>query len=198
MVELGTAAPDFSLPDATSSQLISLESFTGKEFLMVMFICRHCPFVKHVANEIARIANDYGSTSLGIVAISSSDVKQFPEDSPQGLKQMADHLGLRFPVCYDETQETAKRYNATCTPDFFIFNRDRRLIYRGRLDDSRPGGKPANGTELRAALDAALSGGKVSASQKPSVGCNIKWKPGNEPDYAINFDRRSLNHATNG
>ena len=184
MVALGTQAPDFHLPDVISGQTVSLESFAAKSGLLVMFICRHCPYVKHVQSELARIGKDYQSRDLGIVAISSNDIAQQPDDAPKSLKSMAQELGFTFPLCYDESQATAKAYGASCTPDFFLFDRNRRLVYRGQLDDSRPSnGLPVTGHDLRAALDALLAGQPVSQVQKASLGCNIKWKPGNEPAY---------------
>ena len=184
MVDLGTQAVPFSLPDVVSGRTITLDTFKDARALLVMFICRHCPFVKHVQRELARIATDYKSRGLGIVAISSNDAAEFPEDSPHSLKAMALEFGYTFPFCYDESQEVAKAYAAACTPDFFVFDRARRLVYRGQLDDSRPGnGKPVTGADVRAALDAVLSGAPVSGAQKPSLGCNIKWKAGNAPRY---------------
>ena len=184
MLDLGTPAPDFSLPDAVSGQSISLNTFSGKKALLVMFICRHCPFVKHIQQELARIGNDYSDKDVGIVAISSNDAESFPEVSPASLKQMAEELGFTFPFCYDESQETAKVYAAACTPDFYLFNEARELVYRGQLDDSRPGnGIPVTGKDLREALDAALGDEPVIEDQRPSIGCNIKWKAGNEPEY---------------
>jgi peroxiredoxin len=186
MLELGTAAPSFSLPDAASGRNVSLATFNDKNALLVMFICPHCPFVKHVQNELARIGKDYSDKDVGIVAISSNDAESFPEDSPEGLKQMSQQLGFEFPFCYDESQETAKAYAAACTPDFYLFDRARLLVYRGQLDDSRPGnGIPVTGRDLRTAVDAVLEDKPVSQTQRPSIGCNIKWKPGNEPRYAV-------------
>ncbi|MBP0030426.1 thioredoxin family protein [Roseofilum sp. Guam] len=184
MLALGTLAPDFQLPDVVSGQIISLESFTQKRALLVMFICKHCPFVIHVQNQLSSLGQDYQNTDLGIVAISANDTVKYPEDSPEYLKQMAQKLGFTFPVCYDESQEIAKTYTAACTPDFFLFDGDRRLVYRGQLDDSRPSTNIAvTGTDLRKAIDATLAGQPVAPEQKPSLGCNIKWKPGNEPSY---------------
>lgn len=182
MLELGTQAPDFHLPDVCTGETVSRESFSDKKALLVMFICRHCPFVKHVKHEFQRLDRDYKERSLGIVAISSNDVSSHPEDSPELLCAMAREEGYSFPVCYDETQEVAKAYSASCTPDFFLFDENRKLVYRGQLDDSRPGnGKPITGKDLRDALEAVLNGQPVGENQKPSIGCNIKWKPGNEP-----------------
>lgn len=184
MLALGTPAPDFNLPDAVTGQTVSLASFADQAALLVMFICRHCPFVKHVQDELARIGQDYQDKSVGIVAISANDADNYPDDAPASLKQMARELDCRFPICYDESQAVAKAYTAACTPDFFLFDAERRLVYRGQLDDSRPGNdKPVNGHDLRAAIDALLSQQPIGADQKPSIGCNIKWKPGNAPDY---------------
>ncbi|MFP4057319.1 MAG: thioredoxin family protein [Candidatus Brocadiia bacterium] len=184
MLELGTAAPKFELPDVVSGETVSLDTFRGKKALLVMFLCRHCPFVQHVKEELARLGADYADKGLGVVAISANDVENYPDDSPQSLRAMAQDAGFTFPLCYDESQEVAKAYTAACTPDFFLFDADRKLVYRGQLDDSRPGNdKPNNGADLRAAIDAVLQGQPVPEPQKPSAGCNIKWKPGNEPPY---------------
>jgi peroxiredoxin len=178
MVVLGTPAPAFSLPDVVSGKTISLKTFAAKKALLVMFICRHCPYVQHVQEGLARLGLDYASRDVGIVAISANDAKGYPEDAPESLKEMAVELKFTFPYCYDESQAVAKAYSAVCTPDFFLFDQARRLVYRGQLDDSRPGnGKPVTGRDLRAALDAVLDGRPVNSDQKPSVGCNIKWKP---------------------
>jgi peroxiredoxin len=185
MLPLGTKAPAFSLMDLVSGKKISLETFADKRALLVMFICAHCPYVKHVQNEIARLGRDYRDKDVGIVAISANDVVVQPEDAPDKLKTMAQSLGFNFPYCFDETQEIAKAYTAACTPDFFLFDQDRKLVYRGQLDDSRPdNGKPNDGRDLRAAIDAVLAGRPVASNQKPSLGCNIKWRRGNEPPYA--------------
>lgn len=185
MLKLGTSAPDFTLPDVVSGKTISLPTFSGKKGLLVMFICRHCPYVVHVKEELARIGKDYQGKEIGIVAISANDAADYPDDAPGKLKEMAKALGLSFPFCYDATQETAKAYTAACTPDFFLFDEKRKLVYRGQLDDSRPGnGKPLTGKDLRCAMDAVLSGQPVSPDQKPSIGCNIKWKKGLSPAYA--------------
>jgi len=184
MLDLGTKAPDFQLPDTVSGETISLADFAGKKALLVMFICRHCPFVKHIQDELARLGKDYIPQGLGIVAISANNVANHPDDAPEKLKEMAQELGFNFPFCYDETQETAKAYTAACTPDFFLFDEDHKLVYRGQLDDSRPGNDlPVNGKDLRAAIETVLARKEVESNQKPSLGCNIKWKPGNEPDY---------------
>lgn len=184
MLALSTQAPEFQLPDVVSGKTISLSTFTGKKALLVMFICRHCPFVKHVQDELAQLGKDYVNRDLGIVAISANDANKYPDDAPESLREMAAELGLPFPVCYDETQEITKAYTAACTPDFFVFDADRKLVYRGQLDDSRPSnGKPVTGQDLRAALDAVLADKPIDLEQQPSVGCNIKWKAGNEPSY---------------
>ena len=184
MLDLGTPAPAFSLPDVVSGRTISLDSFEGSDVLLVMFICHHCPFVKHVKSELARLGQDYASKSVGIVAISSNDPAVSSDDSPEGLRRMASEWGLSFPVCYDEDQAVAKSYAAACTPDFYVFGPDRRLAYRGQLDDSRPSNlKPVTGADLRSAIDALLAGRAFSSEQRPSLGCNIKWRPGNEPAY---------------
>ena len=184
MLALGTQAPDFRLPDVMSGRTVSLADFSGAAALLVMFICRHCPYVQHVKEALARLGHDYAKQPVGIVAISSNDAANYPDDAPAKLKEMAVEEAFPFPLCYDETQAVAQAYTAACTPDFFLFDRDRRLVYRGQLDDSRPGnGKPLTGRDLRAAIDAVLAGRPVAAQQRPSVGCNIKWKKGNEPAY---------------
>jgi len=184
MLPLGTQAPDFHLPDVVSGKSISLATFADKKALLVMFICQHCPFVKHIKAELAQLGKDYIPRELGIVAISANDVNKYPADAPEFLKAMATEVGFNFALCYDETQEIAKAYTAACTPDFFIFDAERKLVYRGQLDDSRPSNdKPVTGADLRAAIEAVLAGQSVTNEQKPSIGCNIKWKPGNEPNY---------------
>ncbi len=185
MLPLGTEAPAFQLRDVVTDKMVSLDSFAGKSALLVMFLCRHCPYVQHVQNEIAKIGRDYADTGLGIIGISSNDPVSYPDDAPERLKDMARRLGFRFPFCFDETQEAAKAYKAACTPDFYLFDGRRRLVYRGQLDDGRPGNnKPVTGRDLRAAADAVLAGKPVDSNQKPSIGCSIKWKPGNAPPYA--------------
>lgn len=183
MLKLGTIAPDFALPDSAWN-LHRLSDFAGAPALLVMFICNHCPYVKHVAGELARLGKEYQARGVAVVAINSNDAAKYPEDAPDRMAEEVRVRGYTFPYLYDETQAVAKAYAAACTPDFFLFDKDRRLVYRGQLDDSRPGnGIPVTGKDLRAALDAVLAGGKVSASQRPSIGCNIKWKAGNEPEY---------------
>lgn len=184
MLPLGTKAPDFNLTDVVSGQSISLATFADRKALFVMFICRHCPFVKHVQAELASIGRDYADRELGIVAISTNDAENYPDDAPDKLKLMAKELDFKFPLCYDESQAVAKAYTAACTPDFFLFDGDRALVYRGQLDDSRPGNSaPVNGKDLREAIEAVLSDRPAIIEQKPSIGCNIKWKPGNAPAY---------------
>ncbi len=183
MLELETVAPDFDLPD-TEGRRVSLRSLGDAPAYLVMFICNHCPYVKHVRGELARLAREYQQRGVAVVGINSNDVRAYPDDSPQKMKTEKAEAGYTFPYLYDETQEVAKAYRAACTPDFFVFDRNRRLFYRGQLDDSRPGnGKPLTGRDLRAALDAVLAGRPAPGPQLPSAGCNIKWKPGNEPDY---------------
>ena len=185
MLALGTQMPDFVLPDVCTQTMISPETFREKHALLVMFICRHCPYVVHVQDELTLLERDYQEKDLGVLGISSNDVTGYPDDAPLRLKEMAEQLGWEFPYCYDETQAVAKAFTAACTPDFFVFDNQRRLVYRGQLDGSRPGnGKPVNGQDLRTALDAVLAGQPVANQQRPSAGCNIKWKPGNEPEYA--------------
>ena len=185
ILPLGTTAPPFTLHDVVSGQRYSLDSFAAKTGLLVMFICRHCPYVVHVEQELARLGRDYRDSGLGIVAISSNDPVGYPDDAPPQLKEMALRLDFAFPFCHDETQEVAKAYRAACTPEFYLFDRDRRLVYHGQLDDSRPGNnKPITGRDVRAAIEAALAGKPVDGHQRPSIGCSIKWKPGHAPPYA--------------
>jgi peroxiredoxin len=184
MLPLGTKAPDFALPDVVTEKTVALSQLPAHKALLVMFICRHCPYVKHVQDQLAALGHAYRDQALAIVAISANDARNYPDDSPTGLKEMATSLGFTFPLCYDESQATAAAYTAACTPDFFLFDADHRLAYRGQLDDSRPGNnRPVTGADLRAAIDALLSGKPVPKEQTPSIGCNIKWKPGNEPAY---------------
>jgi peroxiredoxin len=184
LLRLGSKAPEFDLTDAVSGRRVTLDSMRGEQALLVMFICRHCPYVVHVKEELARLGSDYVAKSLAIVAISSNDAQNYPDDAPQELARFAKAEGFNFPLCYDETQDVAKAFTAAYTPDFFLFDKAGRLAYRGQLDDSRPGnGKPVTGKDLRAALDAVLAGRAPSPDQRPSAGCNIKWKPGGEPEY---------------
>jgi thiol-disulfide isomerase/thioredoxin len=182
MTELGRQAPEFALPDVLTGQTVALSDFAGRKALLVMFICKHCPYVLHVKPALIELARDYSGRPLGIVAISSNDAERYPDDAPERLAEMARELS--FPLLYDETQNVAKAYRAACTPDFFLFDANQHLAYRGQLDDSRPGNnRPRTGRDLRAAIDAVLAGQPVNPNQRASVGCNIKWKRGNEPDY---------------
>lgn len=177
MLSLGTSLSQFSLIDVVSGNTVSSDDFSGKP-LLIMFICRHCPYVKHVQDELAKLGKDYQG-KIGMVAISSNDIAAYPEDAPQSLKEQAEEVGFSFPYLYDESQEVAKSFSAACTPDLFLFDSDGKLVYRGQLDGSRPdSGIPVTGKDLRVALDAVLSGQSVSADQKPSMGCGIKWKQG--------------------
>lgn len=177
MIPLGTIAPDFKLKDTNSNDTLNYTDIKGEKGTLVMFICNHCPFVHHVLEEIVRIANDYSVEGIGIVAISSNDVIHYPEDSPEKMTEFAFKNNFDFPYLYDETQEVAKAYDAACTPDFFLFDKENRLVYRGQLDDSRPGNNIAiNGNDLRGAIDSVLYNRKINPNQKPSIGCNIKWK----------------------
>lgn len=177
MVALGTKAPAFILPDTVSGKDLSIENIKGEIATVVMFICNHCPFVKHVNVELVRIANDYKNKRIGFVAISSNDVINHPDDSPGLMTQVAKQLKYPFPYLYDESQETAKAFDAACTPDFFIYDKDLRLVYRGQLDDSRPGNEiPVTGKDIRQALDCLIDNMPVPQEQRPSIGCNIKWK----------------------
>jgi peroxiredoxin len=186
MLALGTEAPDFSLPDTVSGRTISLADFADAPALLVMFICNHCPYVKHVRDELARFGRDHLDTGLAIVAINSNDPAQHPDDSPAAMKVEAETYGYLFPYLFDEEQMAAAAYTAMCTPDFFLFDRDRRLVYRGQFDSSRPGNEiPVTGGDLRAAAKAVLSGDPVSEIQRPSMGCSIKWRSGNTPAYFV-------------
>ncbi len=176
MIPLGTEAPAFRLPDTVSGTWLELEHIKGDKATVIMFICNHCPFVKHVNSELVAIANTYTDRGISFAAISSNDIVNYPEDSPEMMKKTAAEEAYPFPYLYDETQEIAKAYHAACTPDFYVFDSNLKLVYRGQLDDSRPGNDlPLNGDDLRNALNAVLNGGKVNTVQKPSIGCNIKW-----------------------
>ena len=182
MTELGRGAPPFALPNVLDGQMITLEQFAGRKALLVMFVCRHCPYVIHVKTALIQLGRDFSSYPIGIVAISSNDAERYPEDTPERLAEMAEELP--FPLLYDESQEIAKAYRAACTPDFFLFDAERRLVYRGQLDDSRPGNnRPLTGRDLRAAITAVLTDSPINPDQRASVGCSIKWKSGNEPEY---------------
>lgn len=184
MLSLGTEAPDFSLPDAVTGNTVSLGDFSDKDALLVMFICNHCPYVRHIRHALAEFGTDYANSGLGIVAINANDIETHPGDSPEEMAKEAADVGYTFPYLFDETQRVAAAYTAMCTPDLFLFDGDRRLVYRGRFDDARPNtiGK-VTGADLRGAVDAALAGEPVSEEQWPSMGCSIKWKSGNVPEY---------------
>jgi len=178
MLTLGTIAPEFTLPDVVSGELLSLSDLKSDKATLVMFICNHCPYVKHIQTELVKLANDYIPKGVAFIAISSNDINAYPEDAPEEMKKIARQWNYPFPYLYDETQETARKYDAACTPDFYLFDRDLSLVYRGRLDESRPGRDiPLTGKDLRQALDDMLLGNQVSEEQYPSIGCNIKWKP---------------------
>lgn len=184
MLELGTEAPDFSLHDALTGDKISLDDFEKSKALLVIFICNHCPYVKNIKKGLVELAHDYSDEELSVVAISSNDVGKYPEDGPEKMAEDARNFEYPFPYLFDESQEVAKDYKAACTPDLFLFDEDRKLVYRGQFDDSRPGNdKPVTGKDLREAIDLLLEDGSVVEDQTPSMGCNIKWKPGNEPEY---------------
>jgi peroxiredoxin len=184
MLALGTKAPDFQLPDLNGKGSVSLSDFKGAQVLLILFICNHCPYVKHIRGGLAQLARDYRPRGVAIVGISSNDATNYPADTPERMAEEAKAAGYTFPYLYDETQAVAKAYRAACTPDIYLFDKDQRLVYRGQFDDSRPGNNVVvTGKDLRAALDAVLAGKPVPPNQKPSIGCNIKWKPGNEPDY---------------
>ncbi len=183
MMELGVEAPEFSLPDCRG-KTVSLADCADAKALLVIFMCNHCPYVKHVADGLSKLAVEYQRRGVAVVGINSNDVQNYPDDAPDKMLEEAKRRGYTFPYLYDQTQEVAKEYHAACTPDFFVFDHQRRLVYRGQMDGSRPGNNvPVTGQDLRAALDAVLAGKPVSPNQKPSLGCNIKWRPGNEPDY---------------
>ena len=183
MAALGMAAPDFALPD-TGGRTVVLGDFAGAPGLLVVFICNHCPFVKHIREELAQAVKRYQGKGLAVVGISSNDVDAFPQDGPELMAREVEELGYIFPYLFDQTQSVAKAYAAACTPDFFLFDDGRRLVYRGQFDSSRPGNDlPVTGVDLGAAVEALLTGNPVSSDQRPSIGCNIKWKAGNEPDY---------------
>ena len=183
MLPLGTRAPDFQLPD-TAGKTVALSDFYGAPALVVVFMCNHCPFVKHIRAGLAQLGRDYLPRKVAMIGINSNDAANYPADSPAKMAEEAKAAGYLFPYLYDESQKVAQAYRAACTPDIFLFDGEQRLVYRGQLDDSRPGnGIPVTGKDLRSAIDAVLAGKPISPNQKPSIGCNIKWKPGNEPDY---------------
>jgi len=184
MLPLGTSVPDFRLPDAVTGRDVSPADFADAKALLVMFICNHCPYVQHVMPELGKVARDYGDDGLAVIAINSNDLKAFPQDAPPAMKQLAEDQAWPFPFLMDESQAAAKAFRAACTPDFYLFDKRRRLVYRGQLDDSRPKSDvPVTGRDLRAAIEATLGGKAVSSDQKASMGCNIKWMPGNEPEW---------------
>lgn len=184
LLALGSEAPDFALRDVRTGGIVRRSDFDEKRGLLVLFICRHCPYVKHVEGGIAKLAQDYADRDLAIVAISANDPQAYPEDAPESLAEQARLAGFTFPYLFDETQEVARAYTAACTPDPFLFDADRRLVYRGQLDGSRPGNDvPVTCEDIRRAIDAVLEGRPVPADQRPAVGCSIKWRPGNEPEY---------------
>jgi peroxiredoxin len=192
MLPLGTPLPSFRLPDF-DGHLVSPDDFQSAPGLLVAFICHHCPFVRHIRHEFARVTSEYQARGLAVVAVNSNDVIAFPEDGPEGMRQEARDAGYSFPYLFDESQEVAKLFRAACTPDLFLFDAARTLVYRGQFDDSRPRTTiPITGRDLRAAFDAVLEGGTVPVAQRPSIGCNIKWKPGNEPKYALTIDEGRL------
>jgi peroxiredoxin len=177
MLPLGTLAPAFTLPDTVSGKMVSLQELKSDIATVIMFICNHCPFVKHAQPEIVKLAYDYQAKGINFIAISANDIEDYPEDAPDKMQEVALALGYPFPYLYDATQAVARAYHAACTPDFFIFDKALHCVYRGQLDDSRPGrDKPVTGKDIRAALDNLLAGKPVSSEQKPSIGCNIKWK----------------------
>ncbi|MHC4185996.1 MAG: thioredoxin family protein [Planctomycetota bacterium] len=183
MLQLGTPAPLFNLPD-TEGNIVSLADFNEAPALLVIFMCNHCPFVKHILKAMIELIEEYQEKGVAVVGVNSNDVDNYPEDKPEAMKKVAGEAGFTFPYLFDETQDVAKAYRAACTPDFFLFNEERRLVYRGQMDDSRPGSDiPVTGADLRAAINAVLQGKNIPPEQKPSMGCNIKWKQGNEPDY---------------
>ncbi len=181
MLALGTAAPDFSLPDVATGEAVALSAFAEKDALLVVFLCAHCPYVIHIAPELARLGRDYAQASLAIVGITANDIANYPQDAPAPTAAFARAQGFTFPILFDETQHVAQAYTAACTPDFFLFDKARRLAYRGQLDRTRPRAGTPDGADLRAAIDAVLAGKSASDDQRPSIGCNIKWKPGHEP-----------------
>ena len=183
MLPLGTPLPEFSLPDVTTGQTVSSHDFFNSNALVVIFLCAHCPYVLHVKDELSRLGRDYADKAVAIVGITSNDVANYPQDAPEPTARFLQSAGIGFPVLYDESQAVAKAFTAACTPDFFLFDADRKLAYRGQLDDSRPSRGTPNGADLRAAIDAVLASNPVPENQKPSIGCNIKWKSGNAPAY---------------
>lgn len=186
MLPLGTPCPDFALPEPLTGKIISLQDFSDKPFLLVAFICNHCPYVKHIIKPFVALMQGYQQTGLAVVAINSNDVAAYPEDSPENMAALAKTMGFNFPYLFDENQATAQTFQAICTPEFYLFDQQRTLYYRGRFDDSTPKNNvPVTGQDLKTALDALLQGKPSPKEQQPSIGCNIKWQPGNEPDYFL-------------
>lgn len=184
MLPLGTSAPDFALPDTISGRTVALKDFAGKRALLVIFLCNHCPYVVHVREGLVQLGSDYANKDAALVAISANDPATHPDDAPEKLGELSRKLGYRFPVLFDESQKVAQAYRAACTPDFFVFDAQRKLVYRGQFDGARPGNAvPVTGADVRAALEAVLAGKPVAAQQRASLGCNIKWRRGNEPSY---------------
>lgn len=184
MLELGTKAPEFSLPDTITGKTVNLKDYRGNKALLIIFMCNHCPYVKRIKEELVKYAADYLPKGVGIAAVSSNDVENYSDDSPEKMKEDAEKFGYPFPYLFDETQEVAKAYKAACTPDLFLFNEKHELVYRGQFDSSRPGNQqPVTGKDLREATDKVLAGEPIPEEQIPSIGCNIKWKKGNEPEY---------------
>jgi peroxiredoxin len=183
MLPLGIAALPFNLPDSEGN-MVSIDDFKNKSALLVVFMCNHCPYVRHALDGLVQLAWDYQERGVAVVGINSNDINSYPEDGPEMMKKLASDSGMTFPYLYDESQQVARAYKAACTPDFFLFDKNMKLVYRGQMDDSRPSNDlPVTGDDLRAAIDAALKDKNASTNQKPSMGCSIKWKPGNEPDY---------------
>lgn len=184
MIDLGTEAPNFSLPDVVSGNHVSLDNYPDAKGFMIAFICNHCPFVQLIRHEFARYGREYSDKGIAVIAINSNDIQAHPEDGPDAMRDDARRFGYKFPYCLDEDQSVAKTYQAACTPDLYLFDANRKLVYRGQFDGARPGNDtPVTGADLRAATDALLAGQAIPADQKASLGCNIKWKPGNAPDY---------------
>jgi peroxiredoxin len=184
MLELGTKAPDFSLQDLDGNR-VTLKNYKDAKALLVIFMCNHCPFVQHIIDSLAKTAQEYQAKGVAVLGINSNDVTAYPEDAPEYMKEFRQQHNITFPYLFDESQEVAKRYKAACTPDIFLFNKERYLVYRGQYDNSRPGNQePVTGRDLRSALDALVFNKPLPEQQRPSIGCNIKWKPGNEPGYS--------------
>lgn len=185
MLDLGTEAPDFTLPDIYGGK-ISFSDFKNTKAVLVMFVCNHCPYVQHVRDEVINLTKEYQNKDVAVIGINSNDFREYPDDSPEKMREDSEKYGYTFPYLFDATQEVARKFHASCTPDFFLFDMNHKLVYRGQMDDSRPGnGKPVTGADLRKALDAILEGKRAPGLQKPSIGCNIKWRKGREPEYYV-------------